>query len=67
MAKKKQSRAGKGDVSTQHADSKGLNANRDAKPRGRGRGRGHQGAGHGELPQEPQGRRLDCGAVRDTA
>ena len=34
MAKKKQSRAGKGDVGTQHADSKGLNANRGTKPVG---------------------------------
>lgn len=34
MAKKKQSRAGKGDVSTQHADSKGLNADRATKPVG---------------------------------
>jgi hypothetical protein len=30
MAKKKQSKAGQADVSTQHADSKGLNAKRDA-------------------------------------
>ena len=34
MAKKKQSRAGKGDVSTQHADSKGLSAARGKKPAG---------------------------------
>lgn len=34
MAKKKQSRAGKGDVGTQHADSKGLNADRATKPVG---------------------------------
>lgn len=34
MAKKKQGTAGKGDVSTQHADSKGLNANRANKPVG---------------------------------
>ena len=34
MAKKKQGRAGKGDVGTQHADSKGLNANRATKPVG---------------------------------
>jgi hypothetical protein len=34
VAKKKQSRAGKGDVSTQHADSKGLNADRATKPVG---------------------------------
>ena len=34
VAKKKQSRAGQGDVSTQHADSKGLNANRATKPVG---------------------------------
>lgn len=34
MAKKKQSRAGKGDVSTQHADSKGLNADRATRPIG---------------------------------
>jgi hypothetical protein len=34
VAKKKQSRAGKGDVGTQHADSKGLNANRATKPVG---------------------------------
>jgi hypothetical protein len=36
LAKKKQSRAGKGDVSTQHADSKGLSASRATKPVGFG-------------------------------
>lgn len=34
MAKKKQGKAAKGEVSTQHADSKGLNANRGTKPSG---------------------------------
>ena len=34
MAKKKQSKAGQADVSTQHADSKGLNAKRGTKPSG---------------------------------
>ncbi len=34
MAKKKASRAGSSDVSTQHADSKGLNAKRGKKPVG---------------------------------
>ena len=34
MAKKKPSKAGQADVSTQHADSKGLNANRATKPVG---------------------------------
>jgi hypothetical protein len=34
VAKKKQTRAGKGDVGTQHADSKGLNADRATKPVG---------------------------------
>jgi len=34
MAKKKQSKAGQASVSSQHADSKGLNANRGTKPVG---------------------------------
>jgi hypothetical protein len=34
LARKKQRRAGKGDVGTQHADSKGLNAKRATKPVG---------------------------------
>lgn len=34
MARKKQARAGKGSVETQHADSKGLNAERATKPVG---------------------------------
>lgn len=34
MAKKKPSKAGQADVSTQHADSKGLNAKRATKPVG---------------------------------
>ena len=34
MAKKKQGKAGQADVRTQHADSKGLNAERGTKPVG---------------------------------
>jgi hypothetical protein len=34
VARKKQSKAGQADVSTQHADSKGLNAKRGTKPSG---------------------------------
>jgi hypothetical protein len=34
VARKKQSRAGKGDVGTQHVDSKGLNVKRATKPAG---------------------------------
>jgi hypothetical protein len=36
MAKKKASKAGEAKVSSQHADSKGLNANRGTKPVGVG-------------------------------
>jgi hypothetical protein len=36
MAKKKSSKAGQASVSSQHADSKGLNADRGTKPVGAG-------------------------------